>query len=145
VPVNNRDFAFNIFRCNNIISQGEKMTIPACPKTFNPGMKWVLRSKQVTPPEAFTIAAELRRAADEVYSCQQCYRDQILPGIDAYWDGLAGERFLEVSRPIALELRQLFGELNQRATELENLKVTQYWWEEVTDRTYWVSPGLLNR
>jgi hypothetical protein len=99
-------------------------------------MKWVLRSRQSTPPEAIAIATELRRAADEVYMCQTCYRDHILPAIDAYWDGLAGERFLEVSRPVALELRQLFAELHQRATEMENIKVTQFWWEEIYDPCY---------
>jgi hypothetical protein len=137
--------SFNAANALKTISQGEKMTIPTCPKTINQGMKWVLQSKQVTPPEAFAIAAEFRRAASEVYACQQCYRDVILPGIENYWTGLAGERFLQISQPVAADLRQLAAELEQRAREIENIKITQYWWEEVCDRTAWGHMGVLSR
>jgi hypothetical protein len=112
------------------------MSTPIRPNNNTPGMQWVLRSRQVTPPEAFAIAAEFRRAADEVYACQQRYRDVILPGIEQYWTGLAGERFLQISQPIAADLRQLAAELEQRAGEIENIKIDQYWWEEVPDPAY---------
>jgi uncharacterized protein YukE len=87
----------------------------------------------VTPPEAFAIATEFRRIADDVYGYQQYFRDRIMTGIAENWSGLAGDKYQELHAPIAGELRSLYEDLKRRAADIENIKIQVEWWEAVPD------------
>lgn len=99
-------------------------------------VRWVLRSRMMTPPDAYVIAAEFRRIARDVYGYQQTFRDLIMAGIAESWTGLASEKYLDLYAPIAAELRALCEDLHRRAVEIENIQIREEWWEAVPD-PYW--------
>jgi uncharacterized protein YukE len=96
-----------------------------------PKVHWERRVKMVTPPEAFTIAAEFRRIADEICGYQQYFHDRILSRIAENWSGRAGEKYQELCMPIAGEIRSLCEDLKRRAVEIENIQIQVEWWEPV--------------
>ena len=87
-----------------------------------PGV-FVMRPKEIHPPEANEIAAELERAALVIsYHSRELYRQRAT--LDNGWSGNAKERFFDSHAGMPRRLDDLADELQGHAKQIRAIKVT---------------------
>jgi len=84
---------------------------------------FVVRPKQIHPPEANEIAAELERAALVIsYHSRELYRQRAT--LDNAWSGNAKERFFDSYTGMPRRLDDLADEIQGHAKQIRGITVT---------------------
>ncbi|OGO08091.1 MAG: hypothetical protein A3K46_07775 [Chloroflexi bacterium RBG_13_60_9] len=98
------------------------------------GIYYELRTieEPYTPPEAALIAAEMERAANEIFIISGNY-ETIMESLCDDWEGRAYRRFMELYRPLEKELSNLDISIREKAKQIRQIQIMhkRMYWEGV--------------